>query len=173
MNLEQKIMAETMLGPVAVHTIGELPVPGTIAPDFTLADRDLKDVALSEFAGRNLILNIFPSVDTRVCATSVREFNKRAAALSDTSVLCVSRDLPFALNRFCGAEGIDNVRALSDFRSKDFGTTYGVELVDGAFRGLLARAIIVIDKNSKIVYTELVPSIGQEPDYDRAIASIS
>jgi thiol peroxidase len=132
----------------------------------------MKDVTLSQFSGKNLILNIFPSIDTGVCATSVREFNKRAASLNNTAVLCVSKDLPFAMKRFCGAEGINNVLTATDFRNRGFSTTYGVELVDGGFAGLHARAVIVIDSAGKVKYTELVPSIGQEPNYDAALAAL-
>lgn len=165
-------MATTKLGEITVNTNGDLPAIGTTAPEFSLSGNDLKDVSLSDFKGKNVILNIFPSIDTRVCATSVREFNKRASALPDTVVLCISKDLPFAFSRFCGAEGISNVVTLSDFRNKGFSTSYGVELVDGGFAGLDARAIVVIDKSGKVSYHELVPAIGQEPDYDKAIKSI-
>jgi thiol peroxidase len=165
-------MAQTLLGPNAVNTNGNLPVIGSTAPDFTLVTADLKNVTLADYAGKNIILNIFPSIDTNVCATSVREFNKRAAALNDTVVLCVSKDLPFAIKRFCGAEGIDKIITVSDFRNKGFSKNYGVELIDGAFEGLDARAIVVIDKQGKIKHTELVPQIGQEPNYDAAIQAI-
>jgi thiol peroxidase len=166
-------MAQTKLKDVVVQTAGELPDPNTIAPDFELVDADLKEVTLNSFNGHNIILNIFPSIDTRVCATSVREFNKRAASLPNTKVVCVSKDLPFALKRFCGAEGIENVVVLSDFRNKSFGSDYGVELLNGAFKGLHARAVIVIDADKKVKHTELVPVIGQEPDYEAAIRAVS
>ena len=165
-------MAQTHLGQDIVNTKGELPAVGSTAPDFTLAGNDLKDVQLKQFAGKNVVLNIFPSIDTRVCAMSVREFNKRAASLSDTVVLCVSKDLPFAMRRFCGAEGIDKVITLSDFRNDEFTKSYGVEMVDGNMRGLMARAIVVLDKGGKVKYTELVPVIGQEPNYDAALEAI-
>ncbi len=165
-------MAHTLLGPNAVNTNSDLPAVGSAAPYFTLVTADLQNVALADYAGKNVILNIFPSIDTNVCATSVREFNKRAASLNDTVVLCVSKDLPFAMKRFCGAEGIDKVVTVSDFRNKGFSKNYGVELVDGAFEGLDARAIVVIDKVGKIKYTELVPQIGQEPNYEAAIQAI-
>jgi len=165
-------MAQTLLGPNAVNTNSDLPAVGSTAPDFTLITADLKNVTLADYAGKNVILNIFPSIDTNVCATSVREFNKRAAAFNDTVVLCVSKDLPFAIKRFCGAEGIDKVITVSDFRNKGFSKNYGVELIDGAFEGLDARAIVVIDKHGKIKYTELVPQIGQEPNYEAAIQAI-
>ena len=162
-------MAQTKLGENTVNTIGNLPPTGSIAADFTLTGIDLKDVSLNQYAGKNVILNIFPSIDTGVCATSVREFNKRAAELSDTVVLCISKDLPFAFKRFCGAEGIDKVVALSDFRGRGFSKIYGVEMTDGGLTGLFARSIVVIGKDGKVKYTELVPSIGQEPNYDAAL----
>jgi len=165
-------MAQTHLGENVVNTNGDLPAVGATAADFTLVGNDLKDVHLKQFAGNSVVLNIFPSVDTRVCATSVREFNKRAASLRDTVVLCISKDLPFAMNRFCGAEGIDKVITLSDFRNKEFTKSYGVEMVDGTMKGLMARAIVVLDKNGKVIYNELVPFIGQEPDYDAALKAI-
>jgi thiol peroxidase len=166
-------MAEIKLGPVAVHTIGELPEKGSLAEDFTLVNHEIKEISLRDYKGQNVVLNIFPSIDTRVCAMSVREFNKRASSLENTTVLCISKDLPFALKRFCGAEGIEKVVVLSDFRNKNFGKKYGVELLDGAFQGLHARAIVVIDPSGRVRHTELVPIIGQEPDYDLAIAACS
>jgi len=155
-----------------VNTNGDLPAVGSAAPEFVLTGSDMKDFSSKEFEGNNIVLNIFPSVDTSTCATSVREFNKRAAALNDTIVLCVSKDLPFALRRFCGAEGIDRVKLASDFRNRGFSKNYGVELLDGGFSGLFARAIVVIDKQGKIKHTELVPVIGDEPNYDAALKSI-
>ncbi|MBX2965072.1 MAG: thiol peroxidase [Cyclobacteriaceae bacterium] len=165
-------MAQTKLGENTVNTAGNLPNTGTPAPKFVLTGSDLKDVTLDEFSGKNIVLNIFPSIDTGVCATSVREFNKRAAALDNTTVLCVSKDLPFAMKRFCGAEGIDKVLTASDFRNRGFSTAYGVELIDGALAGLCARAVVVIDASGKVTYTELVPAIGQEPNYDAALAAL-
>jgi thiol peroxidase len=165
-------MGQTRLGEVVANTNGELPAVGSIAAEFVLTGSDMKDFPSKQFEGNNIVLNIFPSVDTSTCATSVREFNKRAAALNDTIVLCVSRDLPFALRRFCGAEGIDRVKLASDFRHRDFSKNYGVELVDGGFAGLLARAIVVIDKQGKVKHTELVPKIGDEPNYDAALKAI-
>ena len=152
-----------------VHTIGDLPEEGSLAQNFTMVNHEIKEVSLHDFKGQNVVLNIFPSIDTRVCGMSVREFNKRASSLHNTAVLCISKDLPFALKRFCGAEGIEKVVVLSDFRSKEFGNKYGVELLDGAFQGLHARAIVVIDPSGHVRYTELVPVIGQEPNYDLAI----
>ena len=163
-------MATTRLGDTEVHTVGELPAVGDIAPEFTLTGSDLNDVTLPH--GTRVVLNIFPSIDTGVCAASVRRFNELAASLEDTTVICVSADLPFALNRFCGAEGIDNVVVTSTFRSH-FGQDYGVQLHNGAFRGLLARAVVVIDAEGIITHTQVVPTIGQEPDYDAAIAALS
>jgi thioredoxin-dependent peroxiredoxin len=165
-------MALTKLGPQDANTIGSLPAVGSSAPDFTLTSNDMKDVSLREFAGKNIVLNIFPSVDTGICAASVREFNKRVASMQNTVVLCISKDLPFAQKRFCGAEGIDKVMTLSDYRSRGFGKSYGVELIDSGFVGLFARAVIVIDPSGKVKYTELVPQIGQEPNYDAAVKAI-
>jgi thiol peroxidase len=165
-------MAQTKLGPNPANTIGELPTVGIQAPEFVLTSSDMKDVSLKDFAGKNVVLNIFPSVDTGVCATSVREFNKRVASLDNTVVLCISKDLPFAMKRFCGVEGIDKAITLSDFRSRGFGKTYGVELLDSAFAGLFARAVVVIDGNGKVKYNQLVPQIGEEPNYEAALKAI-
>jgi thioredoxin-dependent peroxiredoxin len=166
-------MAEVLFKDLIAHTVGNLPPVGTIANNFSLTALDMQDVSLDKFAGKNVVLNIFPSIDTRVCAMSVREFNKRAAGLANTVVLCISHDLPFAFKRFCGAEGIENVISLSDFKTKAFGKNYGVELLDGPFAGLHARAVVVLDANHKVAYSEMVPVIGQEPDYDKALAAIS
>jgi thioredoxin-dependent peroxiredoxin len=165
-------MAQTKLGEQLVNTNGELPAVGTTAPDFVLSGTDLKDITLKQFAGKNVVLNIFPSVDTSTCATSVRQFNKKVAALNDTIVLCVAKDLPFAMRRFCGAEGIDRVMLTSDFRNRGFSKDYGMEFIDGNFAGLFARAIVVINKEGKITHTEVVPFIGDEPNYDAALAAI-
>jgi thiol peroxidase len=165
-------MAQTKLGPNPANTIGELPSTGTQAPEFVLTANDMKDVSLKDFAGKNVVLNIFPSVDTGVCAASVREFNKRVASIDNTVVLCISKDLPFAQKRFCGAEGIDKAITLSDFRSRGFGKNYGVELLDSAFAGLFARAVVVINGEGKVKYTELVPQIGEEPNYEAALKAI-
>jgi len=162
-------MAQTKLGENTVNINGNLPPVGSKAPDFTLAGIDLKELSLKDFSGKNIVMNIFPSIDTRVCAMSVREFNKRAASLPETVVLCISKDLPFAFRRFCGAEGIEQVVSLSDFRNKGFSKSYGVEMIDGGMAGLHARCIVVIDKQGNVKYTELVPVIGQEPNYDEAI----
>jgi thiol peroxidase len=165
-------MALTKLGPQDANTIGNLPAVGSSAPDFTLTSNDMKDVSYREFAGKNIVLNIFPSVDTGICSASVREFNKRVASMENTVVLCISKDLPFAQKRFCGAEGIDKALTLSDYRNRGFGKSYGVELTDSGFVGLFARAVVVIDPAGKVKYTELVPQIGQEPNYDAAVKAI-
>lgn len=165
-------MARTKLGENIVNTIANLPRVSSLAIEFVLTGSDMKDITSKQFAGQNIVLNIFPSVDTSTCATSVREFNKRATSLTDTVVLCVSKDLPFAMRRFCGAEGIKNVLLASDFRNRGFSKDYGVELVDGNFTGLLARAIVVIDKQGKIKHTELVSQIGEEPNYDAALRAL-
>jgi thiol peroxidase len=154
------------------NTLGDLPAVGSSAVDFTLTASNMKDVQLKDFAGKNVVLNIFPSVDTSTCATSVREFNKRVAAKDNTVVLCISKDLPFAQKRFCGAEGIDKAITLSDFRNRGFGKAYGVELTSSSFAGLFARAVVVIDTTGKVKYTELVPQIGEEPNYENALKVI-
>lgn len=153
-------------------TIGQLPGIGTKAPDFKLKKNDLSFASLADFSGSSIILNIFPSLDTSTCATSVREFNKRAVELPNTKVLCISRDLPFAQKRFCGAEGIENVITLSDFADGSFGKNYGVELLDGPLASLHARSIVVLDSNGIVKYTELVPEISNEPNYDAAIGAL-
>ncbi len=164
-------MAEVTLGGNPVHTSGELPAPGSSAPSFTVTGADLGDVTSDDLAGKNVVLNIFPSIDTPTCATSVRTFNERAAALDDTVVLCVSADLPFAQGRFCGAEGIENVTTGSTFRSS-FGDDYGVRLTDGPLAGVLARAVVVVGPDGTVKHNELVPAIGHEPDYDAALGAL-
>lgn len=164
-------MAQVTLGGSPIHTSGELPAIGSVAPDFSLVGHDLSDITKASLAGKRVILNIFPSIDTGVCASSTREFNKRAADLADTTVVCVSADLPFALGRFCGAEGIENVQTGSTFRS-GFGHDFGLTVVDGKLRGVLARAVVVLDAKGTVTYTQLVPEIAQEPDYDAAIAAL-
>jgi thiol peroxidase len=164
-------MAEVTLGGNPIHTSGDLPAIGSPAPDFTLTGGDLSDVNLADLAGKKVVLNIFPSIDTGVCAASVRRFNEAAAGLEGTTVLCVSADLPFAMKRFCGAEGIENVVVASTFRS-DFGDRYGVTITDGKMAGLNARAVVVLDADGTVVYEELVPEIAQEPNYDAAIAAL-
>jgi thiol peroxidase len=152
-----------------IKTYGDLPVKNSIAPDFTLVKQDLSDTTLADYKGKQLVLNIFPSLDTGVCAMSVRKFNEKAAALKNTVVLCISMDLPFAQSRFCGAEGIKNVVTASAFRSA-FGEHYGVTIADGPLAGLLSRAVVVINESGKVIYTEQVPEIAQEPDYEAALA---
>jgi len=165
-------MAKVTLGGNAVNTSGELPAKGAPAPDFRLTKTDLADVSLKDFAGKKLVLNIFPSVDTAVCAASVRRFNEAASDLADTVVLCVSADLPFALKRFCGAENLERVVPLSTVRGGSFGDDYGVRLVDGPLEGVLARSIVVVGADGKVAYTQLVPEIKDEPDYDAALAAV-
>ncbi len=155
-----------------VHTSGNLPAVGETAPDFTLVSGELAEVSLGDYKGKNVVLNIFPSLDTGVCAASVRRFNKEAAGLNNTVVLGISADLPFAAGRFCSAEGIDNVITLSTFRNSAFGNDYGLLMTDGPLQGLLGRAVVVVNPEGRVVYTELVPEIAQEPDYHSAINSI-
>lgn len=163
-------MAQITLRGNPINTIGELPAVGSPAPGFTLVGTDLGPVTADQFRDKPVLLNIFPSVDTPVCAASVRTFNERAAA-SGVSVLCVSKDLPFALKRFCGAENIENVTTASAFRGS-FGEDYGVTLADGPMAGLLARAVVVVGADGKVVHAELVPEIAQEPDYDAALQAL-
>lgn len=155
-----------------VNTSGTLPTVGSKAPDFKVTKGDLSDVSLSTFAGKRVVLNIFPSIDTGVCAMSVRKFNAEAAKLSNTVVLCVSADLPFAQGRFCGAEGIKDVVTASEFRDHRFGEAYGVRMTDGPLAGLLSRAVVVVDEQGQVAYTEQVPEIAQEPNYDAALGAI-
>jgi thiol peroxidase len=165
-------MSNLKVGNIPVRTNGDIPGVGKAAPDFTLTNNKLEDVSLKDFRGQSVVLNIFPSIDTSTCAQSVREFNRRAAVLSRTVVLCIAKDLPYAMRRFCGAEGIERVITLSDFRSKDFGNDYHVEMVDGPMRGLFARVVLVIDEFGVVKHTEVVPIIGQEPDYEAALKSL-
>ncbi len=164
-------MAQTSLGGNPVNTIGDLPAVGSSTPSFTLTKADLTDITPADLAGQRVVLNIFPSLDTKTCAMSVRKFNELASSLDNTTVLCVSADLPFAQGRFCGAEGLTNVVTASTFRS-DFGSTYGVQLVDSKMAGLMARSVVVLDEGGTVLYTQLVPSIGEEPDYDAAVAAL-
>lgn len=154
-----------------VQTIGTLPAKGTKAPDFRLTGSDLVDVALSAYEGKVKILNIVPSLDTGVCAASARAFNKAAASLGNVVILTISRDLPFAQKRFCEAEGIDKVVTLSELRDREFGKAYGVEMITGPLAGLLSRAVLVLNKDNEVVYTQQVPEIAQEPDYESALAA--
>jgi thiol peroxidase len=165
-------MADITLGGNPVHTSGSLPQTGTKAPDFKLVKTDLSTVSLSDFKGSKLVLNIFPSVDTGTCAASVRAFNQKASMLDNTKVLCISRDLPFAQNRFCGAEGLENVVSLSDFKDGSFGADYGLTVLDGPLAGLHSRVVVVIDEEGNVKYTEQVADIKDEPNYDNALAAL-
>lgn len=163
-------MSSISLGGNPVNTSGELPKIGTQLADFKLVKNDLSIATLAEFAGKKVVFNIFPSIDTGTCAASVRKFNETAANLTNTVVLCVSRDLPFAQKRFCGAEGIENVVNLSDFKDGSFGKTNGLEIIDSVLAGLHSRAILVIDENGTILHTEQVQEIADEPNYEAALA---
>ncbi|GAB4339972.1 MAG: thiol peroxidase [Desulfobulbaceae bacterium] len=165
-------MARITLQGNPIETSGDLPALNSKAPDFTLTKTDLSESSLSDYAGRAVVLNIFPSIDTPVCAASVRRFNAEASGIGDTVVLCISADLPFAHQRFCEGEGLDRVIPLSVFRSPAFGRDYGVTITSGPIAGLLARAIVIIDSQGKVIYTELVPEIAQEPDYEAALAAL-
>lgn len=170
-NQEAKMAKITHKG-LPINTTGELPPLGTRAKDFILTKNDLSNVTLKDFEGKKKILNIVVSLDTGVCAASTRRFNKLVEKLPDTVVLTISNDLPFAHKRFCDAEGIKNVVTLSQLRNRDFGKNYGVEIIDGPIAGLLARAIVVLDKDNRVIYTQQVPEIAQEPDYDSALEAI-
>nr|WP_314895713.1 thiol peroxidase [uncultured Flavobacterium sp.] len=163
-------MASITLKGNPINTSGELPTVGSKISDFKLVKNDLSVASLGDFAGKKLVLNIFPSIDTGTCAASVRKFNESASKLKNTNVLCISRDLPFAQNRFCGAEGLENVINLSDFQAGDFGKTNGLEIVNGPLAGLHSRAIIVVDENGTITHTEQVGEIADEPNYEAALA---
>ncbi len=165
-------MANITLKGNPFRTNGELPAVGSTAPDFHLVDKALQDVWLKDYAGRKKLLNIVPSLDTDVCATSTRKFNEHLAGRDDAVALVISADLPFAQDRFCGAEGIENVVTLSMMRSRNFAKDYGVLIEDGPLAGLTARAVVVLDENNQVVYTQLVPEIVQEPDYDAALAAL-
>lgn len=165
-------MASITLGGNAINTSGELPKVGSKAPDFQLVKIDLSIATLADFAGSKLVLNIFPSVDTGTCAASVRHFNQSASNLENTKVLSISRDLPFAQKRFCGAEGLENVVNLSDFKSGSFGKDYGLEIMDGPLAGLHSRVVLVLDENGTITYSEQVAEIADEPNYDPALAAL-
>ena len=165
-------MAKTALKGNPVETSGSLPKVGEVAPEFKLVNSSLEEVKLSDFKGKNVILNIFPSLDTGVCAASVRKFNEDASSLDNTVILGISSDLPFAAGRFCSMEGIDNTIALSLFRDDSFAKDYGVLLMDGPMKGLTARAVVVVNPEGKVIYNQLVPEISEEPDYNSAIDSI-
>ncbi|EAT13759.1 thiol peroxidase [Bermanella marisrubri] len=165
-------MATVTLQGNAFETCGELPKVGNQAPDFKLTQVDLADLTLADLKGSNIVLNIFPSVDTPTCATSVRKFNEKASSLDNTKVVCVSADLPFAMNRFCGAEGLENVINGSSFRSS-FGKDYGVDFATGPLTGLLSRAVVVINADGKVIYTEQVAETADEPDYEEALKALA
>jgi thiol peroxidase len=165
-------MATVTLKGNPIHTNGELPKVGAKAPDFKLTNGDLKDVSLAEYKGKRKVLNIVPSLDTPTCATSTRKFNERAGKLANTVVLVVSADLPFASKRFCTVEGLQNVTPLSLMRDRSFAKDYGVLIQDGPLQGITARAVVVVDEGDKVKYVQLVPEIGQEPDYEAALAAL-
>lgn len=165
----KKIMAKITFKGTPVHTFGDLPAVGTKAPDFLLVKSDLGNMTLSDLRGKKVILNIFPSLDTSVCANTVRRFNQVAAGVKNVTVLGISKDLPFAHGRFCSTEGITNVLTLSGFRDKEFGRIYGIDYIDGPMLGLYARGIVVIDETGTVIYNQLVPEHTQEPDYDAAL----
>lgn len=165
-------MATITFKGATVNTSGQLPAKGSAAPDFTLVKTDLSEISLKDFKGKKVVLNIFPSIDTGVCAASVRKFNKEASALTNTVVLAISADLPFAAGRFCSVEGIENVHPASVFRNADFAKDYGILMLDGPLKGLLARSVVVIDEDGKVVYNQLVPETTEEPNYEAAIAAV-
>jgi thiol peroxidase len=165
-------MATITLQGNTIHTLGDLPSKGSKAPSFKLTKGDLSNCTLADFKGKNVIMNIFPSVDTGTCAASVRKFNEKAASLDNTVVLCISKDLPFAQGRFCGAEGIENVEMLSDFRDGNFGKAYGLEFTDGPLIALHSRAIVVVDTDGNVVHSEQVAEIVDEPNYDAALEAL-
>ncbi|UNY97847.1 thiol peroxidase [Zhouia spongiae] len=166
-------MAQVTLKGNPINTNGNLPEKGSQAPGFQLTNTSLETVSLNDYKGKKVILNIFPSVDTGTCAASVRQFNKKASEHPDTVVLCISRDLPFAMARFCGAEGLDNVVSLSDFKTGQFGKDYGLEFTDGPLQNLLSRAVVVIDESGKVAYTEQVAETVDEPNYTSALEAVS
>ena len=165
-------MATITLEGNEIHTVGELPAIGSDAPAFTLTNNDMGETSLADFAGKRVILNIFVAIDTGICAESTRRFNTAAGSLENTVVLCISADLPPTLSRFCGAENLNNVTTLSTFRNPEFGNDYGLTVADGPLRGLNSRSIVIIDENGKVIHTEQVPEIAQEPDYDAALTKL-
>lgn len=165
-------MADITLKGSPIHTKGNLPAVGAKAPDFKLTGNDLSEKSLNDYKGKRIVLNIFPSIDTGTCAASVRKFNQEASGLENTVVLCVSKDLPFAQNRFCAAEGLQNVETLSDFRNGNFSDAYQLQITDGPLAGLMSRAVVVINEDGNVIYTEQVPEIVDEPDYNNALASL-
>jgi thiol peroxidase len=166
---EEASMARITLGGNPCNTVGDLPAVGSAAPDFTLTKTDMSPLTLSELKGKRVVLNIFPSVGTGVCAAAMRRFNEEAGKLDNTIVVCVSMDLPFAHDQFCAAEGLEDVVPVSDFRTRAFGDTYGVRILDGKFEGLLARSVVVVDADGKVIHSQLVGEIANEPDYDAAL----
>ena len=170
--LKINIMATITLKGNTIHTSGNLPTVGAQAPDFKLTKTDLSEVSLKDFSGKKMILNIFPSLDTSTCATSVRKFNAEASKLPNTVVLCISRDLPFAHNRFCTTEGLSNVVPLSELRDDNFSKSYNLRINDGPLASLFSRAVVVVDESGKVVYTEQVPEITQEPNYEAALKAV-
>ena len=166
-------MSSVTLGGNPVNVAGNFLKPGDKAPEFSLTGKDLKDVGLKDFAGKRKVLNIVPSLDTPTCQTSTRKFNEKASSLANTVVLVVSGDLPFAMKRFCEAEGLNNVVTLSTMRGRDFHSKFGVDITDGPLKGLTARAVVVLDENNKVKYSQLVPEIKNEPDYDAALATLT
>jgi thioredoxin-dependent peroxiredoxin len=165
-------MANITLKGTPIETIGELPAVGSKVPGFSLTGTDLQDSSLSDYSTKKLVLNIFPSLDTPVCAASVRKFNAEASSLDNTAVLCISADLPFAHKRFCESEGLENVHALSTFRSPQFGKDFGVEITTGPLKGLLSRAVVIVDAEGIVKYIEQVPEIAQDPDFASALAAL-
>lgn len=170
--IKKEKMAQITLKGNAINTVGNLPEVGTKAPEFTLVKNDLSMGSLADYKGKKVVLNIFPSLDTGTCAASVRRFNKEASKLENTVVLCISKDLPFAQARFCGAEGLEDVINFSDFRTGEFGKAYGVEIADGPLAGLESRAVVIIDEEGNITYTQQVAEITEEPNYDEAMAAL-
>ncbi len=165
-------MADITLKGNPIHTKGNLPAVGSKAPDFKLTNGELAEKSLTDYKGKRVVLNIFPSVDTGTCAASVRKFNQEASSLDNTAVLCISRDLPFAMNRFCAAEGLENVETLSEFRDQNFSEAYQLQITDGPLQGLMSRAVVVLNENGEVIYTEQVPEIVDEPNYEGALASL-
>ncbi len=165
-------MADITLKGSPIHTKGNLPEVGAKAPDFKLTNGELGEKSLTDYKGKRVVLNIFPSVDTGTCAASVRKFNQEASGLENTVVLCVSRDLPFAMNRFCAAEGLKNVETLSEFRDRNFSDAYQLQITDGPLQGLMSRAVVVVNEEGNVIYTEQVPEIVDEPNYENALASL-
>ncbi len=165
-------MAEITLGGNKIHTIGELPAVGSKAADFTLVKDDLSKATLADYKGKKVVMNIFPSLDTGTCAASVRHFNAAASDLENTVVLCISRDLPFAQKRFCGAEGLNDVINLSDFNTGQFVKDYGLQVIDGPLEGLASRVVVILDEDGTVTYTQQVPEVTEEPNYDEALAAL-